>query len=62
MVDDHQNANRHHRVKDITDGQRQAIYEVLLERSNRWKLKRNITSVWDEAKNGMPMGNQLMFP
>jgi transposase len=65
MVDDHQNANRHHRVKDITDGQRQAIYEVLLERSNRWKLKRNITSVvveqfhisihtmqhiWDEAK------------
>jgi DNA invertase Pin-like site-specific DNA recombinase len=65
MVDDHQNANRHHRVKDITDGQRQAIYEVLLERSNRWKLKRNTTSVvveqfhisihtmqhiWDEAK------------
>jgi hypothetical protein len=31
MVDDHQNANQPNRVKNTTDGQRQAIYEALLE-------------------------------
>jgi hypothetical protein len=35
MVDDHQNANKPNRVKNTTDGQSQAIYEALLERSNK---------------------------
>jgi transposase len=63
--DDHQNSNRANRVKNTTNSQRQGIYGALLERNNRWRLKRKSTSVvaeqfhvsrrtvqriWDKAK------------
>jgi len=33
------------RIKDLTDRERQDIYEALLEVSNNGKLKKNITSM-----------------
>jgi len=38
------NGNFRTRSKDLTTAQRQQIYEALLEKSNRGKLKRNTTT------------------
>jgi hypothetical protein len=44
-VDEHDNTNEANRAKDITTRQRQHIYEALLQRSVRGKLKRKSTTV-----------------
>jgi hypothetical protein len=43
--DEHTNANNSHKCRILTDTERQQIYEALLERSNRGKLKKNTTNI-----------------
>ena len=43
--DEHTNANDSHKFRNLTDTERQQIYEALLERSNRGKLKKNTTNI-----------------
>ena len=43
--DEHTNTNNSHKCRNLTDTERQQIYEALLERSNRGKLKKNATNV-----------------
>jgi hypothetical protein len=43
--DEHANDNNTHHRKNMTDLQRQQIYEALLERSNRGRLQKNTTYI-----------------
>ena len=43
--DEYTNANNSHKCRNLTDTERQQIYETLLERSNRGKLKKNTTNI-----------------
>jgi hypothetical protein len=40
--DEHTTVNNSHKFRNLTDTQRQQIYEALLERSNCGKLKRTL--------------------
>ena len=43
--DEHTNANNSHKCKNLTDTERQQIYEAFLEKSNRGKLKKNTMNI-----------------
>jgi hypothetical protein len=42
---EHTNTNISRKCRNLTDAQRQQIYEALLERSNHGKLKKNTTKI-----------------
>ena len=43
--DEHANTNNLHKLRHLTDTERQQIYEALLERNIRGKLKKNTTNI-----------------
>jgi hypothetical protein len=43
--DEHTNTKNSRKCGNLTDTERQQIYEALLERSNRGKLKKNTTKI-----------------